>query len=101
MDDTSVPYVDDDGLLRVGDDWVAITDAQLPVVTLLVERFGRLVGKEELVAAYVAAGYSGHAASIRSLLARVAHRVAGLGLDLHTVRGQGVMLRDRGRPRVR
>lgn len=99
MNHRVVPHIDDDGLLRVGDEWVAIPDAQLPVVTLLVERLGRLVSKEVIVAAYVAAGYSGHAASIRSLLARVAHRVGGLGLDLHTVRGRGVVLRYRGSAR--
>lgn len=84
--------LDEDGLLRVGDDWVAIPDAQLPVVTLLVDRFGKLVRRDALVRAYVEAGNSGNEASIRSLLARVGRRVARLGLKLHTVRGRGVML---------
>jgi DNA-binding response OmpR family regulator len=86
------PRLDEDGLLRFGAQWVAISDAQLPVVTLLVNRYGRVVSKEALTAAYVDEGHSGHDASIRSLVARVAHRVARLGLQLHTVRGRGVML---------
>lgn len=90
--DDLLPRLDEDGLLRVGDQWVAIPDAQLPVVTLLVDRYGRVVRKEAVRVAYVEAGNSGHEASIRSLLARVAHRVARLGLQLHTVRGRGVML---------
>lgn len=84
--------LDEDGLLPVGDQWVAIPDAQLPVVALLVDRYGRLVRTEAIAAAYVEAGNSGHDASIRSLVARVAHRVARLGLKLHRVRGRGVML---------
>ena len=87
-----LPRLDEDGLLRVGDQWVAIPDAQLPVVALLVDRYGRLVRTEAIAAAYVEAGNSGHDASIRSVVARVAHRVARLGLKLHTVRGRGVML---------
>lgn len=87
-----LPRLDEDGLLRVGDHWVAIPDAQLPVVALLVDRYGRLVRTEAIAAAYVEAGNSGHDASIRSLVARVAHRVARLGLELHTVRGRGVVL---------
>jgi len=47
----------------------------------------------------VAAGHSGHEASIRSLLARISHRVEGLGLQLDTVRGRGVMLRRGGATR--
>ena len=96
--DDLLPRLDEDGLLRVGTHWVAIPDAQIPVVTLLVNRHGRLVRKEGLIA-YVGAGNSGHDASIRSLVARVARRVARLGLQLHTVRGRGVMLAPEGEAR--
>lgn len=98
-DDDPLPRLDEDGLLRVGGDWVAVPDAQLPVVALLVDRFGTLVHRDAIVAAYVAAGHSGHEASIRSLLARISHRVEGLGLQLDTVRGRGVRLRRGGATR--
>lgn len=91
-DDQLLPTLDEDGLLRVGERWVAIPDAQLAVVELLVSRYGRLVRKEALAAAYVGAGNSGRETSIRSLLCRVSRRVSQLGLRLHTVRGRGVML---------
>jgi len=91
-DDTSIPRLDEDGLLRLGGRWVAIPDAQLPVVALLVTCFGRVVRREALVAAYVSAGHSGNEASIRSLVSRISQRVAQLGLRLHTVRGRGVLL---------
>jgi len=90
--DDPLPRLDEDGLLRLGEAWVAIPDAQLPVVALLVDRFGHVVSKDAVVAAYVAAGHSGRDASIRSLLARISRRVALLGLQLQTVRGRGVML---------
>jgi hypothetical protein len=95
-DERAVPRLDEDGILRLGDRWVAIPDAQLPVVALLVDRYGRLVRREALAAAYVEAGNSGRDASIRSLVARVARRVRGLGLQLHTVRGRGVILARSG-----
>lgn len=98
-DDDLLPRLDEDGLLRVGTHWIAIPDAQIPVVTVLVDRYGRVVRKDDLIAAYVGAGNSGHDASIRSLVARVAGRVARLGLQLHTVRGRGVMLAPGGEAR--
>lgn len=91
-DERTRPRLDEDGLLRLGDQWVAIPDAQLAVVALLVERYGRVVRTEALTAAYVGAGHSGRQEAIRSLLCRVSKRVSLLGLQLHTVYRRGVML---------
>jgi hypothetical protein len=88
------PRLDEDGLLRVGRDWVAIPDAQLPVVALLVDRYNRLVRTDDLTAAYVSGGHSGSEESIRSLLSRLGKRISCLGLRLRTVRGRGVVLTD-------
>lgn len=92
--------LDDDGLLRRGERWVAIPDRQLTVVELLVERFGRTVSIQRIARVYMASGGSGHAASVRSLLTRLGRRVDPLGLRVETVRGRGVMLTsiDSGRP---
>jgi two-component system, OmpR family, response regulator len=93
---TEPPAVlDSDGLLRLGDRWVAIPDAQLPLVRLLLARFDRLVRTEELTQAYVATGGSGHASSIKTVVARLASRFADVGLALTTVRGRGVVLSHR------
>ena len=88
----TVPEVDGDGLLRHDGRWVAIPDGQLPVVRLLVDRVGRVVGLDLLRAPYEAAGGSGHPDSIRTLVARLARRVRQVGLRLDTVRGRGVIL---------
>ena len=93
------PQLDEDGLLRNRGEWVAIPDAQLPVVALLVDRYDRLVPTETLAAAYVEGGHSGNDASIRSLMCRVSRRVSAIGLRLRTVRGRGVVLTDAGSAR--
>jgi hypothetical protein len=87
-----VPWLDDDGLLHVGDRWVSISDAQLPMIRLLLDRFGQLVRTEELVAAYTAAGGTDNPTSIRTAIVRARARVASVGLDLRGARQRGVVL---------
>ena len=90
------PVLDDDGLLRHGGRWVSISDAQIPLVDLLVRNIGRLVSSAEIRAAYVAAGGSGSPTSLRSVVHRLGRRVADVGLRLHVVRGRGVILDTAG-----
>ena len=94
--DVPEPMLDDDGLLWVGEAWVAITDAQLPVVRLLVDNRDRVVRLETLVAAYVEAGGSDLPASVRTLMSRLSNRLGPLGLELVTVRRRGMLLRTGG-----
>jgi hypothetical protein len=91
------PLLDDDGLLHVGSAWVAITTSQLPVLGLLLENPDRVVRTEDIAAACVAAGTSGHPASVRTLLTRLNRRLDVVGLELVNIRQQGVLLR-RTRP---
>lgn len=86
------PVLDADGLLRHRGRWVSIPDTQLAVVALLVRNLGRLVGTHEVRRAYEEAGGSGSAASLRSLVHRLARRVAKVGLTLHVVRSRGLVL---------
>ena len=86
------PVLDADGLLRHAGRWVSISDAQIPIVDLLVRNIGRLVSSAEIKAAYTAAGGSGSATSLRSAIHRLGRRVADVGLRLHVVRGRGVIL---------
>lgn len=92
------PSLDEDGLLRHGGRWVAISDAQIPVVRLLLDRFGRLVRDGDLLEAYLDAGGNGSRASMRSLVHRVGRRVGEIGLELRAVRGRGVVLDVRPLP---
>jgi DNA-binding response OmpR family regulator len=86
------PFIDDGGLLRFDDRWVALTEAQLPVVELLVARLGSVVRNDELLAAYEAGGGTGTPAALRPLIHRLRQRVGAVGLVLHVVRRRGVLL---------
>ena len=86
------PMLDEDGLLHFGGRWVVIPDAQLPIIELLLERFGLLVRTEELTEAYTAAGGAGNRGSIRTAIVRVRGRVEEIGLTLKVVRRRGVVL---------
>jgi hypothetical protein len=91
------PTVDDQGLLWVGGSWVDLTPAQAPVVKLLVEHLERVVRYDAVSATYESAGGSSHAASLYSLLSRIAARVRPLDLELITVRRRGVLLTQQER----
>jgi hypothetical protein len=86
------PSVDDDGLLHHAGRWTSVPVSQIEVVRLIVDRLDRVVSKEAITETYVAAGGSGHPNSIRTLLTRLANRMASMGLDLVTIRGRGVLL---------
>jgi two-component system, OmpR family, response regulator len=94
----SAPEVDADGLLWVKPTWVAIPPTQVAVVSLLVAQIERVVTYDALTDAYAASGGSTHFTSVRTMLSRVASRVAEVGLELVTVRRRGVLLTQQ--PRV-
>ena len=87
------PSLDDDGLLHVGASWVVIPSRQVAVMRLLLDNVNRVVRTEAITEACVAAGASGHPASVRTLLTRLGARVRPVGLELVTVRQRGVLLR--------
>lgn len=86
------PVVDDDGLLWWGDRWVAVPDAQLPIVQLLVARVRQLVRKEDLLRTYEAHGGSPNPVAMKAMLGRLVKRFERVGLDLRAVRGRGYLL---------
>ncbi|MEQ1786504.1 MAG: hypothetical protein ABL966_05580 [Acidimicrobiales bacterium] len=86
------PLLDDDGLLWVGTSWVALTPAQVPVARVLLLHLGKVVRYETVVAAYESTGASGHPASVRTLVTRLAARLRTVGLELVSVRRRGVLL---------
>ena len=86
------PVLDADGILRRGDHWVVISPAQQPVLRLLLSRMGQVVRFDEIVDAYAAAGGSGLASSVRTVVSRLEARIAPLGLEVLTIRGRGMVL---------
>ena len=87
------PRLDDDGLLRFRNRWVAVPDAQLAVVALLLDRDGCTVPDDELSAAYA---HHSPDAGPRAYMAAM-HRLAlaprrVVALELRRVRGRGYLL---------
>ncbi|MGE3619923.1 MAG: helix-turn-helix domain-containing protein [Acidimicrobiia bacterium] len=86
------PTLDEAGLLRYDGRWIAIPDAQLPVVRLLLANAGRVVRTEEIADAYASAGGSPRSGSVRAVTFRLGKRLRAVGLRLHTVRNRGILL---------
>ena len=86
------PVLDEGGLLRYGDRWVAVPLAQIPVAELLVDRFGQFVDESDIVDAYATAGATTSPAALKAAMNRLARRLRPLGLALHRVRGRGHVL---------
>jgi DNA-binding response OmpR family regulator len=89
---TDRPWFDDDGLLRVGDRWLDLPAGPRTVVELLVARFGRVVYSDELAKTYLDAGGSPRESARKTMIVRVRHRLADLGLELHNIRDSGYLL---------
>jgi hypothetical protein len=89
---TDRPWFDDDGLLRVGERWVDLPSGPRAVVELLVTRFGQVVYGDELAKTYLDAGGSAGESARKTMIVRVRHRLAEVGLELHNVRDSGYLL---------
>jgi hypothetical protein len=92
------PSIDEDGLLWFDDRWVALTDLQVPVAALLIERLGSMVSTPELAVPYVVAGGSDDPAALRSLMFRLAQQLASVGLEVTFARRRAGMLVAARRP---
>ena len=95
-------HVDEDGLLRLDDRWVALTDLQVPVARRLLADLGSMVSGDDLLQVYRSAGGSTHVAALRSLMARVGARFTEVGAAVSIAPAcQGMCVIDpRGRVRV-
>jgi hypothetical protein len=82
----------DDGILRVGDAWASIPEAQWPIVQLLIDRRDSVVADHEILEAYSKAGIPAEARAVKSMMWRLGRRMATVGIDLHKVRGRGYLV---------
>ena len=86
-----VPRVDDDGLLRFRDAWVALSPVERELASALVERFGAVVGRELMARrAWPSGAPTRNALDVHIL--RLRRRIAPLGLEVRTVRSRGYLL---------
>ncbi len=85
----------DEGVLRVGDDWVSLTPLESRLAEVLVQRMGTVASRETLARAGWPAG-----AQARNTLdvhvVRLRRRLSTVGLGLRTVRSRGYLLEMSG-----
>jgi hypothetical protein len=86
------PWLDDDGLLWLRDQWCAVSRGQLPFVRLLVDHFSSVVRDDEVDVVFVEGDTSAHEEAIKTTVRRVQSLVKQLGLHLQRVRGSGYLL---------
>ena len=85
------PTLDDQGVLRVGDRWVALPPVEARITAALLERFGGVVGRDALARAGWPDGDPGRNAIDVHML-RLRRRLAVVGLVIRTVRSRGYLL---------
>ncbi len=84
--------LDDDGLLRRGTRWVALSQRELQVATVLLARPGVLVGRAELIAAVRPDVAKDDRRILDTVVRRLHRRIVPLGLAVHTIRASGFLL---------
>ncbi|MEE9416758.1 MAG: helix-turn-helix domain-containing protein [Acidimicrobiales bacterium] len=86
------PEMDDAGLVRFGEDWVALPPVEARIMSSLVAGWGVVVAREELTAAgWPENGIHGRNA-LDVHITRIRKRLRGTRLALRTVRSKGYLL---------
>ena len=90
--------LDDDGLLRLGERWVALSPVQRSLMAPLIGHVGRAVPIAEVRRAYAEAGGPDDARPLRRALSRLRARLAELDVELHVLSGRAVLVDLAGPP---
>jgi len=88
---TPVPRIDDDGVVRFADLWVALPPVEARIMTALVQRFGAVVQRSHLAEAGWPDGAPGRNALDVHVL-RLRRRIGSVGLSIRTIRSRGYLL---------
>jgi hypothetical protein len=86
--------LEDHGVLRRGTRWVSVSEAQVPILELLLANLDKVVPFDDVVAAYRSEGGSGVPASVRTVVSRLEARIRPLGVDVLSIRRRGIVLRS-------
>lgn len=87
----SEPTLDDDGVLRVLDRWVALPPVEARLTSALLDRYGAVVSRDALARSGWPEGAPGRNALDVHVL-RLRRRLEPLGLVIRTVRSRGYVL---------
>lgn len=85
------PTIDDDGLVRIGAEWVALPPVEHRLARALLDRIGAVVSRDALAQAGWPDGAPGRNALDVHVL-RLRRRLAPLQMTIHTVRSRGYLL---------
>jgi DNA-binding response OmpR family regulator len=91
------PELDDDGVLRIGDQWVSLPPVEARLTAALLDRMGAVVSRDALARAGWPAGAPGRNALDVHML-RLRRRVSPLALAIRTVRSRGYLLERAAAP---
>jgi len=86
-----LPVIDDDGLLRTGDEWVSLPPIEHRLASALLARPSAVVSREVLARV----GWPSEATTRNALdvhMLRLRRRIEPLGLSIRTVRSRGYVL---------
>ncbi|HWJ60332.1 MAG TPA: winged helix-turn-helix domain-containing protein [Acidimicrobiales bacterium] len=84
--------VDDDGVLHVGDAVVILSEQESRLMRALAEKRGQLVLREDLHRAIWTDGEPNDARALDNRIKTLRHRIKGLPIKVHTIRGWGLLL---------
>ncbi|MER7841550.1 helix-turn-helix domain-containing protein [Streptomyces sp. NPDC096040] len=87
-----IPVLDQDGLLRYGSRMVPVSPTQMELLQPLVERFGTLVARHELIAVLRARRGTASQNALDLNIMRIRRKVVSLGLRIRTANGRGFLL---------
>lgn len=91
--ESDVPELDDNGLLRLGEQWVSLPPVELRLTTLLLDRYKAVVSRDALARAGWPDGIPGRNV-LDVHIVRLRRRIAPLGLVIQTVRSRGYLLEE-------
>lgn len=86
--------VDESGRLFVGRRWIALSEMQVRLASVMVSDFGEVVSERRLLDAGWPGG-SRSAGNLRVQIYRLRARLLEVGLELQTIRGRGLVLQRR------
>jgi DNA-binding response OmpR family regulator len=85
-------YVDDDGVLHVGGNRTILSRLEGCLLRLLLDARGAMVSRADAVAALWPEGPPSDPRALDNRLKNLRQRLAHLPLQIHTVRGRGLMV---------
>ncbi|MEU7059270.1 helix-turn-helix domain-containing protein [Streptomyces sp. NPDC046197] len=91
-----IPVLDQDGLLRYGSQVVPVSPTETDLLQPLVERFGGLVARHELIALLRARRGRASQNALDLHVMRIRRKVRCVGLRIRTASGRGYLLEASG-----